>query len=42
MENNELNGNAYVLADDKYVDIVMDPDAYYARDWMQMKSLYMR
>ena len=38
---NELNGNAYVLADDKYMDIVQQStDAYNNRDWDAMKSLY--
>ena len=40
-EDNELNGSAYVLADDKYMDIVQQStDAYNARDWNAMKSLY--
>jgi hypothetical protein len=40
-EENELNGNAYVLADDKYMDIVQQStDAYNNRDWNAMKSLY--
>ena len=40
-EENELNGNAYVLADDKYMDIVQQStDAYNNRDWDAMKSLY--
>ena len=40
-EENELNGNSYVLADDKYMDIVQQStDAYNARDWDAMKSLY--
>ena len=40
-EENELNGNAFVLADDKYMDIVQEStDAYNNRDWDSMKSLY--
>tara|TARA_B100001250_G_scaffold222151_1_gene190519 strand:- start:224 stop:1216 length:993 start_codon:yes stop_codon:yes gene_type:complete len=40
-EDNELNGSAYVLADDKYMDIVQaSTDAYNARDWDAMKALY--
>jgi hypothetical protein len=40
-EENELNGNAYVLADDKYMDIVQQStNAYNNRDWNAMKSLY--
>ena len=40
-EDNELNDSAYVLADDKYMDIVQQStDAYNARDWNAMKSLY--
>ena len=38
---NELNGNAYVLADDKYMDLVQkSTDAYNAKDWDAMKALY--
>ena len=38
---NELNGNAYVLADDKYMDLVQtSTDAYNAKDWNAMKALY--
>jgi hypothetical protein len=40
-EENELNGNSYVLADDKYMDIVQQStDAYNNRDWNAMKLLY--
>ena len=40
-EDNELNGNAYVLADDKSMDTVQaSTDAYNARDWDAMKALY--
>ena len=40
-EDNELNGNAYVLADDKYMDLVQaSTDAYNAKDWNAMKALY--
>ena len=40
-EENELNGNAYVLADDSAMDIVQQStDAYNARDWDAMKVLY--
>ena len=40
-EDNELNGSAYVLADDRYMEIVQEStDAYNARDWNAMKSLY--
>ncbi len=40
-EENELNGNAYVLADDSAMDIVQkSTDAYNARDWDSMKALY--
>jgi hypothetical protein len=40
-EENELNGNAYVLADDSAMDVVQkSTDAYNARDWDAMKSLY--
>ena len=38
---NKLNGNAYVLADDKYMDLVQkSTDAYNAKDWDAMKVLY--
>jgi hypothetical protein len=38
---NKLNGNAYVLADDKYMDLVQtSTDAYNAKDWDAMKALY--
>ena len=38
---NELNGNAYVLADDKYMDLVQkSTNAYNAKDWDAMKALY--
>ena len=40
-EENELNGNAYVLAGDSAMDVVQkSTDAYNARDWDAMKSLY--
>lgn len=40
-EDNELNGNAYVLANDKYMDLVQaSTDAYNAKDWEAMKALY--
>ena len=40
-EDIELNGNAYVLADDKSMDTVQaSTDAYNARDWDAMKALY--
>ena len=40
-EDNELNGNAYVLADDKYMDLVQkSTNAYNAKDWDAMKALY--
>tara|TARA_B100000902_G_scaffold258657_1_gene244875 strand:- start:2066 stop:3067 length:1002 start_codon:yes stop_codon:yes gene_type:complete len=40
-EDNDLNGNAYVLADDKAMDTVQaSTDAYNARDWDAMKALY--
>ena len=40
-EDNKLNGNAYVLADDKYMDLVQtSTDAYNAKDWDAMKALY--
>ena len=40
-EENELNGNAYVLADDSAMDIVQkSTDAYNARNWDSMKALY--
>ena len=40
-EDNELNGNAYVLADDKYMDLVQkSTNAYNAKDWDAMKVLY--
>lgn len=40
-EGNKLNGNAYVLADDKYMDLVQtSTNAYNAKDWDAMKVLY--
>ena len=40
-DDNKLNGNSYVLADDKYMDLVQaSTDAYNAKDWDKMKSLY--
>ena len=40
-DDNELSGNPYVLADDKYMDIIQkSTDAYNNRDWNAMKSLY--
>ena len=40
-EDDELNGNAYILADDNAMDTVQaSTDAYNARDWDAMKALY--
>ena len=40
-EENELNGKPFVLADDKYMEIVQkSTDAYNARDWEAMSALY--
>ena len=40
-EENQLNGKPFVLADDKYMEIVQkSTDAYNARDWEAMSALY--
>ena len=40
-DDNELNGNPYVLSDDEAMELVQkSTDAYNARDWEDMSALY--